>query len=97
MEYIIATVITILMAISGCWLIRDMRRNYESGCFVYPKTGTVYHVDKIIKLKSPDTGEWYKSVLYTDNQKRESYAREYNDFLDKFIPLKEWREKEKTK
>ena len=85
------------MVASNGYLIWRIRNDYESGCFVYPKTETIYHIDKSIKLKNPDTGEWHKAVLYTDNVKKESYAREYDDFLDKFIPLKEWREKEKTK
>lgn len=91
MEYIIAIVITILLAASSSWLIKDMRKNYESRCFVYPKTGTIYHVDNIIKLKSPDTGEWHKAILYTDTVKNEIYTREYDDFFNKFIPLNKWR------
>lgn len=59
--------------------------------YVYPKTGTTYYVEGKIKLKNPSTRKWHEAVLYTDRVKKESYAREYGDFYEKFIPFKDWK------
>lgn len=73
------------------FLIRRMDRHYKSHLFIYPKNGHEYYVNAIIKMKSPDTGEWHDAVLYSDYKKRETYVREYNDFFDKFIHINKWK------
>lgn len=72
------------------FLIREMDRNYKSHLYIYPKNGHEYYVNATIKMKSPDTGEWHDAVLYSNHKDRQTYVREYNDFFNKFEPVKKY-------
>lgn len=43
-----------------------------------------------IRMKSPESGKWYDSVVYQDIKKLEVYVREKNDFNNKFEEFKVW-------
>lgn len=90
--YLIAGLLIIIYIVGATWLLHDIRKKIIARSYVYPKTGTTYYVEGKIKLKNPSTGEWHEAVLYTDKVKKEGYAREYEDFFEKFIPFKDWKD-----
>lgn len=49
----------------------------------YPHNDT-YVVMDYIRMKSPESGEWYDGVLYMSTTKGEYFCREKNDFIEKF-------------
>lgn len=92
MGLIIILVLFVITLIYGVYVARHVCKVYDSRTFVYPKTGDKYHVEKVVRAKHPDTGEWYEAILYFDLKDKHEYVREKQDFIDKLISLKEWRE-----
>lgn len=84
----IVVVFTVIYPVAMFFLIRKMNENYKRHLFIYPKNGHEYYVNAIIKMKSPDTGEWHDAVLYSDYKEKQTYAREHGDFFSKFKPIK---------
>lgn len=46
--------------------------------------GQRYLVQRILKMKNPNTREWEVAVLYTDRKADNFYVREINEFKSKF-------------
>lgn len=63
--------------------------------YVYPKTGVKYIVLDYIKVKDFHTGQWNVCVLYESIKTGDKYAREYYDFYNKFVLLKDWKNEDK--
>lgn len=49
----------------------------------YPHDDT-YTIEGYVRMKSPESGEWYDAVLYKSTTKGEVFCRERKDFEDKF-------------
>lgn len=49
----------------------------------YPHDDT-YTIEGYVRMKSPETGEWYDGVLYKSTTKGEVFCRERHDFEEKF-------------
>lgn len=49
----------------------------------YPHDDT-YTIEGYVRMKSPETGEWYDAVLYKSTTKGEVFCCERNDFEEKF-------------
>lgn len=47
----------------------------------------MYRVITEAKMKSPETGEWVPSVIYTDGGS--AYCRAKEDFINKFEPVED--------
>lgn len=54
--------------------------------FKYLKNNTRYRVLEEGKLKCPETGEWVECVFYMSMKDGKVYAREKEDFYEKFKP-----------
>jgi len=46
--------------------------------------GNRYLVQRILKMKNPQTRKWEKAVLYTDRKADNFYVREIGEFKRKF-------------
>lgn len=49
----------------------------------YPHDDT-YTIEGYVRMKSPESGEWYDAVLYKSTTKGEVFCRERCDFEEKF-------------
>lgn len=49
----------------------------------YPHDDT-YTIEGYVRMKSPESGEWYDAVLYKSTTKGEVFCRERRDFEEKF-------------
>lgn len=49
----------------------------------YPHDDT-YVFTGYVRMKSPESGEWYDGVLYMSTTTGEVFCRERTDFIDKF-------------
>lgn len=56
----------------------------KAGSFIYK--GKKYTVQRIVKMKHPETREWIEAVEYNDWEVLNFYVREKSDFLNKFKP-----------
>lgn len=72
------------------YFMRKENRRYRKRLFIYPKTECEYYVNAVIKMKSPDTGKWHSAILYSDYKKKQTYARDESDFLEKFVQIDDW-------
>lgn len=80
----------ILIIMAGVWYcIKLSLEDYKKRIWVYTKTGNQYIPFDLCKMKNHDTGEWIISVAYRD-EKGNMYIRERQDFLNKFVKLKDW-------
>lgn len=50
-------------------------------------TRICYWVERVTRVKHPETGRWILSVVYWNEERSYDYARELNDFLNKFEML----------
>lgn len=63
----------------------------DSKFYRHKETGQVYRMLNLgLKLKCPETGKWYKAVLYEPKDEDfgtgEQYVRTQKDFVEKFEP-----------
>ena len=79
-----------------CYTTKVAFKDYKKRIWVYTKTGNHYIPFYLCKMKNPDTGEWIISVAYKD-EKGNMYVRERQDFLNKFVKLKDWENGNKGK
>lgn len=76
-------------------IIKTSRNNKY--VWVYPKTGNHYIVLTKCKMKIHSTGEWIDALIYQAEKDGMIYVRETTDFIEKFIPLKDWKDGNKNK
>lgn len=58
--------------------------------FVYPKNRHEYYVAGVIKMKNQD-GTWSDAIVYRDNKDNSIYARNREDFYNKFVQIDEYK------
>lgn len=93
--YIITGLLVILYVSFLAWLVKLQQRKHNSKVFVYPKNQHKYYALGLVKAKHPDTGEWFSAVAYISEESADgnvAYIRKEDDFLAKFVPLKEWKD-----
>lgn len=89
-KYIILLVVCIVL-LAGMWyMAKDLDKVAKSRTFVYPGNKHRYYVMYICKLKNPTTRQWHKAVLYRGLEDDELYVRDFDDFKEQFIPIREW-------
>lgn len=96
--YIFLCVILVAYIIFLAWFIKLQQKKHNSKVFVYPKNQHKYYVLGLVKAKHPDTGKWFSAVAYISEESVDgniAYIRKEEDFLAKFIPLKEWKDDKK--
>lgn len=94
---IIAVCIIIFLIICTHFVLKYLNKDIDNKTYVYPKTGHMYSPMYWCKLKCPITGEWYDAVFYKGIEDEKYYVREKNDFFNKFVKLKDWRDGRKDK
>lgn len=95
---IIAAVIAIALVYWVYFFGKLEQKRYKEHIHVFKKTGHYYYAHRCIKVKHPDTGEWFDAIAYTDNDDNHKvYAREKKDFHDKFVPFNKWKEEHGSK
>lgn len=88
-------VVTVVVVIALCGLIYTIHLlNYEQQkrIYVYPKTKDKYLVTGIVKMKDPLSLKWMNAILYISFKDGNYYVREEEQFFNRFITLKEWKE-----
>lgn len=91
-EFVIVLVL-IVASIGLVWLLYKANELQKKNIYVYPKTKNKYLVKGIVKMKDINSGEWTDAVLYVSMKNGHHYVREKRQFLDKFVTLKEWKNK----
>lgn len=83
--------ICIVVLICAFFLIRKHIKSLNENVYVYPKTKHKYLLLHNNKLKCPSTGEWFDAVIYYGVNDKQYYTREKEDFFDKFVKLKDFK------
>lgn len=92
MDLIIGIVFVVSLIYWILLLSKLENKRYKEHLYVLKKNGHYYYAHRSIRVKNPDTGAWFDAVAYTDNNDNQRvYAREEEDFFDKFVPFKEWK------
>lgn len=94
---IILICFTIFLVICAIIVTKLLIKDIDNRTYVYTKTGESYSPMYWCKLKCPVTGEWYDAVFYKGVKDGKYYAREKNDFFNKFVKLKDWRDGNNSK
>lgn len=85
--------IVLIVAFAGlAWLLLCKTNILQEKIYIYPKTKDRYLVKGIVKMKDPLSLKWINAVLYISFKDGNYYVREEEQFFDRFITLKEWKE-----
>lgn len=85
--------IVLIVAFAGlAWLLLYKTNILQEKIYIYPKTKDRYLVKGVVKMKDPLSLKWMNAVLYISFKDGNYYVREEEQFFDRFITLKEWKE-----
>lgn len=62
---------------------------HVNAMFTHKEKGHTYSVIRLLKSKHPDTGKWYKAVLYMQRESNELFVRSEESFLENFEHIKD--------
>ena len=86
---VVVAVIIVVLLIS--LVIALMVFDYYKQLYVYPENNHVYLKCFSCKMKNPDTGDWLISTCYKDIDTGYYYVREIEDFYNKFVKYKDYK------
>lgn len=88
---LIIVLIVCIVVLAGLWyLAKDMDKIAKNRTYVYPKNKHRYYIVERAKLKNPTTGEWHDALIYRGLDDGGVYVRDFHDFAERFVPIKEW-------
>lgn len=88
---IVGTIGIVLVVLVFSLIIVCMLHSYYKQLYVYPKNGHVYLKCFSCKMKNPNTGDWLIGICYKDIDTGYYYVREIEDFHNKFVKYKEYK------
>lgn len=90
---IIVGVILLITSIFGVMFFRNLDSKTH---FIHIKSGKHYKILFKGKMKLPVERTWLKAVVYYNLEDGYVYVRDYFDFNNKFISIKEYKQKQKN-
>ena len=73
------------------FMYKGFKKHKDDNIFVYRKTGNKYRFICHGKLKNPDTRVWVDAVFYESLDDHATYAKEYNDFINNFVNIRDYK------